>query len=237
MSEIQEIGKKIDKIRIDYNEFRQIKKWNESAARKGDVFEVLKNKRVFFPLNNFVLDVNIHKHNKLLVLIELENHNPLSARVTGENYYTGDLWTISYKRGENNDGWQFDGNIPQPPAGLTPEKAVETIHVILISIFMYICCKARNRIEKVSPEITRKEREEYQYRDRELYLLNDIVKYVSIHPNRSAIKYRCECWGVRGHIRHYKDGKVVFIEPYKKGKKRDVLEPKSKTYLIERINN
>jgi len=28
-------------------------------------------------------------------------------------------------------------------------------------------------------------------------------------------------------------GKIVFIEPYKKGRKRDILEPKNKMYLIE----
>ena len=26
------------------------------------------------------------------------------------------------------------------------------------------------------------------------------------------------CWGVRGHFRHYKNGKVVYIKPYTKGK-------------------
>lgn len=32
---------------------------------------------------------------------------------------------------------------------------------------------------------------------------------------------QCQAWGVMGHYRHYKSGKVVWIEPYKKGKKRD----------------
>ena len=32
---------------------------------------------------------------------------------------------------------------------------------------------------------------------------------------------RCLCWGVRGHERHYKNGRVVFIKPYRKGKERD----------------
>jgi hypothetical protein len=30
-------------------------------------------------------------------------------------------------------------------------------------------------------------------------------------------KRRCESWQVRGHYRHYKNGKTVFIEPYTKG--------------------
>lgn len=30
----------------------------------------------------------------------------------------------------------------------------------------------------------------------------------------------CPCWGVIGHMRHYKSGKTVWIKPYKKGKER-----------------
>ena len=38
-----------------------------------------------------------------------------------------------------------------------------------------------------------------------------------------------DCWGVRGHYRHYKNGKTVYIEPYKKGKGRNekTAAPKS----------
>lgn len=32
---------------------------------------------------------------------------------------------------------------------------------------------------------------------------------------------KCLCWGVRGHVRHYKDGREIFIKPYRKGKERD----------------
>ncbi len=36
----------------------------------------------------------------------------------------------------------------------------------------------------------------------------------------------CPCWSVRGHYRHYKSGKVVFIESYEKGKSRGELSKK-----------
>lgn len=39
-------------------------------------------------------------------------------------------------------------------------------------------------------------------------------------------KITCPCWGVRGHYRHYKSGKVVFIEAYQKGKNRSNYSPK-----------
>ena len=48
---------------------------------------------------------------------------------------------------------------------------------------------------------------------------------------KTAVKKRvheitCAAWGVRGHFRHYKSGKTVFIQPYVKGKKRDEYQGK-----------
>lgn len=42
----------------------------------------------------------------------------------------------------------------------------------------------------------------------------------------------CPCWSVRGHYRHYKSGKVVFIKNYEKGKEKGKVKPKDKTYTI-----
>lgn len=55
----------------------------------------------------------------------------------------------------------------------------------------------------------------------------------------------CPCWGVIGHMRHYKSGKTVWIKPYRKGKERKNPEKyQPKDYEIperrptdERINN
>lgn len=37
---------------------------------------------------------------------------------------------------------------------------------------------------------------------------------------------KCAAWGVRGHVRHYKTGKTIFIQPYVKGKKRNEYQGK-----------
>ena len=51
---------------------------------------------------------------------------------------------------------------------------------------------------------------------------------------KTKIMHRhAEVWGVRGHYRCYKSGKKVWIEPYKKGKKRNELEPINRSYLIK----
>lgn len=67
-----------------------------------------------------------------------------------------------------------------------------------------------------------------------VFYLNDIVEYISEHYTESKgyHQIKCECWEVRGHYRHYKSGKRVFIPSYKKGKKRDSVESEPKEYIV-----
>ncbi len=44
---------------------------------------------------------------------------------------------------------------------------------------------------------------------------------------------KCPAWGVRGHERHYNDGRVVRIKPYTKGPKRKEIEAKPKIYKMK----
>ena len=44
------------------------------------------------------------------------------------------------------------------------------------------------------------------------------IEYGSTNSER---KYKCPAWRVTGHHRHYKNGKVIYIAPYPKGKERD----------------
>ena len=43
---------------------------------------------------------------------------------------------------------------------------------------------------------------------------------------------KCLCWGVRGHKRYYKSGKVVYVKPYKKGIDREKIPIESKSYYL-----
>lgn len=49
-------------------------------------------------------------------------------------------------------------------------------------------------------------------------LLDDIVNYTTVLGHKEI---HCECWTVRGHFRHYKNGKVSFVRSYEKGQKRN----------------
>lgn len=44
-----------------------------------------------------------------------------------------------------------------------------------------------------------------------------------IHNNKVPVskQWHIDCWNVVGHIRHYSNGKTVYIAPYKKGKNRN----------------
>jgi len=47
--------------------------------------------------------------------------------------------------------------------------------------------------------------------------------------NAEKRSMNCPCWGVMGHVRHYKSGKTIWIKPYRKGKERkkpDSYQPK-----------
>lgn len=58
------------------------------------------------------------------------------------------------------------------------------------------------------------------------------IEGVTPETKRRKPVISCDCWGVRGHYRHYKDGKVVFIPAYLKGKKRKLGQPVNQEYKL-----
>lgn len=68
--------------------------------------------------------------------------------------------------------------------------------------------------------------------------MDEIVKYIKPGDFKRIITgtsrtYHCEDWEVRGHWRHYKSGKKVFINSYHKGAKRNEGIEKDKTYTLK----
>lgn len=112
------------------------------------------------------------------------------------------------------------------------EKAL-TIWSYLIRSFVYYLMNYTRNQKEVHP-VQRKYSREHRLstKQNKIYLFDDIIKY--IHDNYVSKgghhNIQCPCWEVRGHYRRYKSGKVVFIKSFKKGKKRNEEEPKSKNY-------
>ena len=98
----------------------------------------------------------------------------------------------------------------------------------------------------IKPEIFVESQEKYKVRDRS----SGKKKNVKKHPikvrkvfridddqledfcSKSTHVITCESWEVSGHYRTYKNGKKVWIKPYRKGKKRDEVTPIPNTYII-----
>lgn len=224
---IKDFEKCVDKVYISKSDLGKIKKWWKDNAGTIDY-----NTKHFFPLTTFIIEIPDFN---ILALVELNNYD------INDGHVTTDSWEGKWKRNyEKGNGWDKQCTVVEELShsaygrDLMKEYATDYTNDIMKTLF-YIeaISKDRRKEQRISPGIAKKMREEYKYQDRELYMLRDIIEYSKIHPNRSSIKYRCECWGVRGHFRHYGTGQVLWIFPYKKGKKRDIMEPKNKTYLTD----
>lgn len=126
--------------------------------------------------------------------------------------------------------------------------------------FVYICCGGdnydrgyaidnimreilclidkRERVQKnseIAKGICRKEiLSKKKVPNNKIFLLNDICEYFYIREksNKESHTITCPCWSVRGHYRHYKNGSVVFVKSYEKGKEKGKTKPKEKVYYV-----
>ena len=48
---------------------------------------------------------------------------------------------------------------------------------------------------------------------------------------RKKAEITCPAWGVRGHYRHYRNGKTVFVEAYVKGREKEAYKGKEYNLL------
>ena len=230
---LREIEKKVDKIYITKKDWKEIEKYrhqqNPNPQNQWNTNGKM-DSRMFFPLNNFILETEFNSGSRRIGLVELNNFDPMNFK------YTDDIGVLTAKRATTQKGFEINFYKHDDSEVRAPKDYFDMLLIYLTSVMIYIIDKAeqRRRIERLSPEQEREQRENYEYKERELFFLNDIIKYRKIHPTKKSIQYRCECWGVRGHLRHLNNGNVIFIESYKKGRKRDILEPKSKTYLLSR---
>lgn len=83
--------------------------------------------------------------------------------------------------------------------------------------------KERHRFKKLMPTPTQKEKcdkTNAEYRSEPIKIDGISVQYVYLPHESRKYERHCEAWGVRGHWRHYKSGKVVFIKPHTKGSGR-----------------
>lgn len=118
----------------------------------------------------------------------------------------------------------------------TIEDHINQYTAIRFALMYYIMKRIENREIKIceAKEYKKSNKKTVNKTDKEqkdIILLDDLVRYIN-HSNGHKI-IKCEAWGVRGHFRHYKSGKVIFIKPYKKGKKRNEVKELDRNYILE----
>lgn len=230
--ELNELKYKVDRIIINMKEYDKIMDYFKKKAG-----EAIEHKKRFFPLDSFYLDIECSKTFHYESYVQLVNYNPEEFHALLKE---GDLFV---KYDYDKQSWMHNFNSFVP--GKTEKEMKDfatTIKDIIFLIMLYIC----EQSEKTLHVIKEKTPDYYMeikdgsinnhrtYKDRECFLLNDVIKFVTEHPTKRSIQYLKDVWGVRGHIRHYQDGHEIFIKPYKKGRMRDTMEPESKTYLLKK---
>lgn len=108
-----------------------------------------------------------------------------------------------------------------------------TLHVI--EFIVYVIMKSlEERVEEIVEPRVRETSTKRQYTksnsDR-IYSLTQCIRKYAKHVNHCKHVIKCEHWQVRGHLRHYKNGKVVYVKPYEKGTNKEA-PLKDKIYKI-----
>lgn len=105
------------------------------------------------------------------------------------------------------------------------KKLFEADHILAPMYFMRYCIyKAMNR-EYIEVTETKKRykpiKERAKAKPKTEYKLFEIIRKYERHINHNRHNMTCEHWEVKGHFRHYKNGKVVYIKPFSKGKNKE----------------
>lgn len=116
---------------------------------------------------------------------------------------------------------------------------IETETMCILAYVHYIMTAKREKVTKAKGnqnQKVNKQKNKQRQHDKKVYLLDEIIEYVNGNgltiSKNGTHKINCPCWSVRGHYRHYKSGKVIFVKEYTKGKDRENTKPKDKTYTV-----
>lgn len=106
----------------------------------------------------------------------------------------------------------------------TPEDAINRIRIALLSVFNYIQSKMQcemKHIKRSKTQVLEKQHAnvaKHKCKCKPVRVADFQYRYV-YDPHETTRNYmrHVDAWGVRGHYRHYKSGKVVFIHPHTRG--------------------
>lgn len=92
--------------------------------------------------------------------------------------------------------------------------------------------KHEDEKQEVLSKIRKLSKQKKRYKCQDIYLADELTYYASVKIPEEKLKrhMNCPCWDVRGFYRHYKNGNVVWINSFQKGKDRNKGLSNDRTY-------
>ena len=194
-----------------------------------------------FLFDRFKLVFDLYGH-KIKCIVELKDRNHLCVKnYVDLDYPNGYDFTVGYDNVESinlNTGevkygkWGYDGIT----GGDNYNRGIIIDHIMK---YIMLCIEKREKATKEIKHRAFSEKTEVKRKNipknKKVFLLNEICDYFYLDEKPSGNKTReinCPCWSVRGHYRHYKSGKVIFVKEFEKGKQRGKEKPRDKTYTV-----
>lgn len=100
----------------------------------------------------------------------------------------------------------------------------------LVAVALYYMAKYRYEPVEVENHLNRAERKKLERKNNFKKLPLVTKRYNVSSDTHGHHVITCPAWEVRGYYRHYKNGKVIWVDGYTKGKERDKIAPKKKIY-------
>ena len=219
-----------DVVSLSWEQFEK----STNLVEELDQFENL-------PLNEFA--VRLHEKNKDELILYYTVHKVakevvFSVELPGVSGQIADAFLIrevqnpltgktslKYElEGEAEGEYKEDDPIYAPVSSMGNIRTVDA----LFSIFSYVSSFMLNYkdetmdVEERTCEVRseKKQAKKHHRGSVRLFKSYTLKKGWKTGYNRKKAEIHCPAWGVRGHFRHYKNGKVIFVESYVKGKER-----------------
>ncbi len=111
----------------------------------------------------------------------------------------------------------------------------DVLDILVPMFFMHYCIEQAMNQKYEYKETTNKKykpmNERSKSKPKTEYKLFEVIRKYERHLNKNRHNMTCEHWEVKGHFRHYKSGKVVYIKPFSKGKNKEA-PIENRTYTL-----
>lgn len=219
-------------IKLNYSDSAMIAKWNASEEwinSLNDINEHLKEYGFLF--SEFRLYVGDD------VLFKVENDKDVfSIKYIDLKEHVGEKFILSFFEYYEiiNDEIERRLNKKEDLKDLKDKTITKVL--LLFDVVNYVVYKAMNQetilIEETKRKYTNSSGKRKSASKKDIvYSLTDCIRKYTKHINHCKHVFTCEHWEVRGHYRHYKSGKVVYVKPFEKGKNKDT-KLKDKIYTL-----